>query len=72
MNFFFGFKNTLLESKLTIPRFKNFGHTNKSYNLYCAEPINNKWNYLKIETDFNDKDFYHVNSQIIDNKKIFF
>ncbi len=72
MNFFFGFKNTLLESKLTIPKFTNYGHSNKNYNLYSAEPKNNKWNYLKIESDLNDEDFYHVNNQIIENKKIFF
>lgn len=72
MNFFFGFKNKLLESKLTIPKFTNYGQSNKDYNLYSAEPKNNKWNYLKIESDLNDKDFYHVNNQIIENKKIFF
>ena len=72
MNFFFGFKNTLLESRLTIPRFRNFGHLDKNYNLYYAEPINNKWNYSKIETKLNDDDFYYINKELIENNRIFF
>ena len=36
MNFFFGFKNKLLESKLTIPKFTNYLEIRKIPELKCS------------------------------------
>ena len=44
MNFFFGVKNNILCSEITIPRFQNQNNTQTHYNLYGAFVENNKWN----------------------------
>jgi hypothetical protein len=44
MNFFFGVKNNILCSEITIPRFQNQSNTQTKYNLYGAFIKSNKWN----------------------------
>ena len=70
MNFFFGIKNKILKSKLTIPRFQNKKKSQEKYLLYQAEVKNNFWN-IRLLNDENNKDFFFVKSDI-DNNKIFF
>jgi hypothetical protein len=71
MNFFFGIKNSLLSCNLTIPKFQNFGKISNCCNLYEAYPENNLWSINKIECE-QDKSFFFLNNEILDNKKIFF
>ena len=71
MNFFFGVKNFILNSQLTIPRFQNSKPTKKKYLIYQIKIINGEWkvNHM-IHAELN-KDFYQVNSNFIDNEDIF-
>lgn len=71
MNFFFGLKQNNFKSLLTIPKFQNTGHKKKNYELFSAIPINKKWVINKVEC-FENKNFYKVESNCIDNSLIFF
>lgn len=73
MNFFFGAILDNITCSLTIPKF-----TNKEKNifknnvrLYCAEISKNIWKIHLIETEENEN-FFLINKNLIDNKKIFF
>jgi hypothetical protein len=72
MNFFFGVKNNILCSEITIPRFQNQNNTQTKYNLYGAFIENNKWNIDLFNNCEINKEFFLVKNKIIDNKKIFF
>ena len=72
MNFFFGVKNNILCSEITIPRFQNQNNTQTQYNLYGAFVENNKWNINLFNKCEINKEFFLVKNEIIDNKKIFF
>ncbi len=71
MNLFFGIKSDLLSCSLTIPKFQNFGKKNNKINLYEAHVENNFWEINKTNCD-QDKNFYFINSEKINNHKIFF
>ena len=71
MNFFFGFKNTLFNSELIVPRFQNCGKTRDNYSLFSAEIDKGKW-LIKNISENHDKDFFYINNNIIDSHKIFF
>jgi hypothetical protein len=72
MNFFFGIKNNILCSEITIPRFQNQNNTQTKYNLYGAFIKSNKWNINLFNNCEINKEFFLVKNEIIDNKKIFF
>jgi hypothetical protein len=72
MNFFFGVKNNILCSEITIPRFQNQNNTQTHYNLYGAFVENNKWNIDLLNKCEINKEFFLVKNEIIDNNKIFF
>lgn len=72
MIFFFGIKSTYIESKLTIPRFKNREKANKDYLLYEAKIHNKKWAINCIKNVQLNQDFYQINSDQINNDHIFF
>ena len=79
MNFFFGFKNTLFNSELIVPRFQNCGKTRDNYSLFSAEIDKGKWlikniseNLYKTETLITHKSSGKKNiekKQIIFDKK---
>lgn len=71
MNYFFSFKNKNFISKLTIPKFKNKSKLSENLNLYSLEINNKKWLYKKIKCD-EDKDFFHLKGELIDNDIIYF
>lgn len=71
MNFFFGFKDNLFSSELTIPKFNFRGNRLDGYKLFAAEPANNIWNVTALEPEEN-QNFFFVNKNEINNKKIFF
>jgi len=71
MNYFFGIKNSFLNSKLTIPRFQNSNPTKKEYMLFQLEIINQSWKISNlINIDLNS-DFYKIDSSLIGNGNIF-
>jgi len=70
MNFFFGIKNKILKSKLTIPRFQNKKKSQEKYLLYRAEVKNSFWN-IDLLNPKNNKNFFFLENDI-DNNKIFF
>jgi len=71
MSFFFGLNFNDLKSNITIPRFQNFGKRNSELAVYSYEINEGKWNINKVNCKF-DKNFYYLNQNNIDNKKIFF
>jgi hypothetical protein len=71
MNFFFSFKNSFLKSRITIPRFNNFGKYNKSLKVYEAKIEENLWKISSVVCNSND-DFYFVDEKLTNNESIFF
>jgi len=72
LNYFFGIKSAILDSKLTIPRFKNRDLTKKKYKLFQLEISNQMWEISKLDIVDSNSDFYEVDSSIIANDKVFF
>jgi len=71
MNYFFGIKNKILNSKLTIPRFQNSGKTQNDLLVYRAYIQNNKWQIEIVNCEQN-KNFYFINSNLSNNDNVFF
>lgn len=71
MNFFFSFKNSFLKSRITIPRFNNFGKYNKTLKVYEAKIEKNLWKISNVVCNFND-DFYFIDEKLTNNESIFF
>lgn len=71
MNFFFGIKNNLINSNITIPRFQNNGTRNENYFVYDATPWNNKWMINKTNCEF-DSNFFYVDFSKFEKRQIFF
>ena len=71
MNYFFGIKNNILNSQLTIPRFQNCGKTKSDYSVYKAVIQDNKWQ-IEIVNCKNNTNFYFIDPSISDNNNIFF
>lgn len=70
MNFFFGIKTSLINSKISIPKFQNFGKIDNTLRVFEAYPENNKWKINNVYCQEN-KDFFFISDQI-ENNKIFF
>jgi len=71
MNYFFGIKNSFLNSKLTIPRFQNSNSTKKEYVLFQLEIINQSWKISNLSNIDLNSDFYKIGSSLIGNGNIF-
>jgi len=71
MNFFFGIKSSIIESCLTIPKFQNFGKSNKELKIFEAFPQNNKWKINQVNCEENEN-FFLINNQIENNNFFFF
>ena len=71
MNYFFGIKNSFLNSKLTIPRFQNSNPTKKEYILFQLEIINQSWKISNLNNIDLNSDFYKIGSSLIGNGNIF-
>lgn len=72
MNFFFGFKNELISSELTIPKFNFQGKKiENTYKVFSAEIFNKSWKIDQTKID-EDDNFFKVDQSEINNKKIFF
>jgi hypothetical protein len=71
MNFFFSFKNSFIKSRITIPRFNNFGKYNNSLKVYEAKIEKNLWKISAVVCNFND-DFYFIDEKLTNNESIFF
>lgn len=72
MNYFFGIKNGVFKSEITIPRFQNKGKTDSRYNLYQMKINSNKWVLEKLNDYELNNDFYLIKNDYLDNDKIFF
>jgi len=71
VNYFFGIKNSFLNSKLTIPRFQNSNPTKKEYMLFQLEIINQSWKISNLNNIDLNSDFYTIDSSLIGNGNIF-
>jgi hypothetical protein len=71
VNFFFGVKNPIIDSKLTIPRFQNSNPTKKEYMLFQLEIINQSWKISNLNNIDLNSDFYKIGSSLIGNGNIF-
>ena len=71
MNFFFGLKDNLLTSNLSIPVFNNNGEIDNNLSIFSAKPLNNEWKISKLDLQIEDY-FYFLNNEIIDNNEIYF
>jgi len=71
VNYFFGIKNSFLNSKLTIPRFQNSNPTKKEYILFQLEIINQSWKISNLSNIDLNSDFYKIGSSLIGNGNIF-
>jgi len=71
MNFFFSFKNSFLQSRLTIPRFNNSGKHDASLKVFEASLGSHLWKINQINCDFNEN-FYFIDESLTSNESIFF
>ena len=71
MAYFFGINSTSFKSELTISRFQNSGLRNDELLVYSYEIKDSKWEINLVECNY-DKNFYYLNEDNIDNRKIFF
>jgi hypothetical protein len=71
VNFFFGIKSINVDSKLTIPRFQNSLRKNKECNIYQLKIINQRWEINNLMNVDLNRDFYKIESTLIDNDNIF-
>ena len=71
MNFFFGINNSILNSKITIPRFQNNKPTKKDYKVYQLKINNKKWEISNLDDVVLSDNFYQIDSSASDNGNIF-
>jgi hypothetical protein len=71
MNFFFGINSSILNSKLTIPRFQNKNPTKKDYKVFQLGINNKRWKINNLDDVVLSDDFYQIDSSVIDNESIF-
>ena len=71
MNFFFGIKSLNVDSKLTIPRFKNSHPTRPEYKVFQLKINNQRWEVNNLIDEELNKDFFKIDGNLIDNGSIF-
>ena len=54
MNFFFSISSESINSNLIIPKFKNNGELNKSYDVFSAKIESEKWIIEKPDLETNE------------------
>ena len=72
MNYFFGIKSKLFDTKLTIPKFQNKKKIKNQTFLYQALIKENEWKIEKISVYTEDENFFFLDQKILDNNKILF
>ena len=71
MNFFFGIKSLNVDSKLTIPRFKNSHPTRPEYKVFQLKINNQRWEVNNLIDEELNNDFFTIDGNLIDNRSIF-
>lgn len=71
MNFFFSVSTKDIYSNLVIPRFKNNGKNDKSYNVFSAKVNLDKWIIEKPNVEQNEN-YFKIEKNFLDNEKVFF
>lgn len=71
MNFFFGIKNSIINSTLTVPRFQNANLTKKKYMPFQLKISNGKWIMENLRDIDPNRNFYKIDTSLIDNGNIF-
>ncbi len=71
MNFFFGINEKNIKSKISIPKFQCTGLQDNKIKLFSATIKNSRWEVIK-EFSEESNNFFTINSDKIDNEKIFF
>ena len=72
MNFFFGIKNNVFQSRLTIPKFQNKNIKSLKIKLYKCFPSNNKWVYEELTNNNLSEDFFRIENNEINNNELYF
>lgn len=72
MNYFFGIKNKLFDTKLTIPKFQNKKKIFDKITLYQATVNGKFWKIEKFLSCFEDNNFFLINQENLDNRNFFF
>lgn len=72
MNYFFGIKSELFDTKLTIPKFQNKKKINNKILLYQAFIQGNSWKIERLSYCTEDENFFFLDQKILNNDKIFF
>ena len=62
MNFFFGYNDDIIKSKISIPKFQSSGKYDKSIKLFSADIENSRW-IIKQEK-LNESTHFLILSQI--------
>ena len=71
MNFFFGIKSSIINSTLTIPRFQNANLTKNKHMVFQLQIGNKKWKIHNVRDIEPNRNFYIIDSNLIDNGNIF-
>ena len=71
MNYFFSINNDILESRLTIPLFRNDGIMDLSYIPYKASINEKRWE-IKVPKYKFENNFFIIDKKELNNKSIFF
>jgi hypothetical protein len=72
VNYFFGIKSKLFNTKLTIPKFQNKKKIKEQILIYQALIQENNWKIEKLSGYTEDENFFFLDQKILDNNKIFF
>jgi hypothetical protein len=71
MNFFYGIRNSIIDSKITIPRFQSLNDSIKNCSLYQLEISNQRWKITSLNDCEISESFYSINGNLINNENIF-
>ena len=58
MNYFFGINNLEFKSEIQIANFQNNGFQLENIKLFKAYIQNDKWNYIELQKNKFNKDFF--------------
>jgi len=72
MNYFFGINNLEFKSEIQIANFQNNGFQLENIKLFRAYISKDKWNYIELQKNKFNKDFFLIKNNEINNSDIFF